>query len=773
MTARQVALSLVLVLTIGAAGLAQSDAPQPAPEVLAQIRAWCEQTFDQPTVAFRHDAASLENGTIECSATNYAAMRQKHGTWPGDWPPGVHMTIAVIMFAEGSRTELMRERGQAPAPDRVMVNTHEALLTMAAAPGPPPSLEGKVSWWWRGRRVYLTYSRNEPDSEQTRKSVREKALELAASLDLSLGGEVRPRISYIILVDITGGLASAAAVRKWADGLVHSAETMTRNNEYWKASSTLPFFPPTEWALMTYDGSDITLEHDFTMEAEPTRGAVANVVERLKARAANPPPAPAGPPATPTERLATAVTRALLHGYLNAQAQPCVVTMTCGDKPLITAKTAHRLKNWLDKARTAYQALRPHGTDRMCRGPAPRMGLWSSLIWAALGAPQSLGSVAQSLDDLLAQLEAAAAKVKRAPMLGILAVAVPPGSELESLLQLLCQAGGGKYVGVPTVEQLPPDILAALGLGGAVPAQTVTAGGAPATVTTTPPATTGPAVTLPGAQGRHPLPDPPAAPANVALGKPAQQSSRSRISRPDDPQGAVDGIKNGQFGFHTDWEVHPWWRVDLGQPCALAQVVVYNCLQHADRAQHLEVSLSLDGQQWQTAYTHQGPTFGGMDGNALVVPLQGAQARHVRLRLADDAPHYLHLDEVEVYPSALGTAAGAAPAAVNQPTVTTLPITALPQTTTPAGDIAVPGLGFQLGLRDGRLTVTGVQPDSLAALTGVQAGDVVLVINGNDPTGLTLPQVAAMTDVPPGARLSIRYRRPSTGFSADFTLQRK
>lgn len=49
-----------------------------------------------------------------------------------------------------------------------------------------------------------------------------------------------------------------------------------------------------------------------------------------------------------------------------------------------------------------------------------------------------------------------------------------------------------------------------------------------------------------------------AAPSNLALGKPTQTSSTSEWSHPNDGQGAVDGIINGSFGFHTNAGPNQW-----------------------------------------------------------------------------------------------------------------------------------------------------------------------------------------------------------------------
>ena len=54
---------------------------------------------------------------------------------------------------------------------------------------------------------------------------------------------------------------------------------------------------------------------------------------------------------------------------------------------------------------------------------------------------------------------------------------------------------------------------------------------------------------------------------NLALGRPATQSSVSRWSKFPTPEadaaGAVNGTIDGQPGFHTANEPCPWWQVDL------------------------------------------------------------------------------------------------------------------------------------------------------------------------------------------------------------------
>jgi hypothetical protein len=135
---------------------------------------------------------------------------------------------------------------------------------------------------------------------------------------------------------------------------------------------------------------------------------------------------------------------------------------------------------------------------------------------------------------------------------------------------------------------------------------------------------------------------------NLALNRPASQSSALKGSAPT-PQGAVDGLKNGKFGFHTEFELQPWWMVDLGETTTFDDVVIYNRLD-ADcqqRARALMLLISVDGESWTTLYVHDGTIFGGIDGFPLRVRCEGSIARFVRIKLSDR--QYLHLDEIEIY----------------------------------------------------------------------------------------------------------------------------
>lgn len=144
---------------------------------------------------------------------------------------------------------------------------------------------------------------------------------------------------------------------------------------------------------------------------------------------------------------------------------------------------------------------------------------------------------------------------------------------------------------------------------------------------------------------------------NLALGKPATQSSVTLWSRELTPEadaaGAVVGSVTGFYSFHTDAdEPGPWWMVDLGATHEVMEVRAFNYLSNpglAARCAHLIISFSCDAENWVVIYRHAGrPIFGGADGNPLVVRPDGLRAtRFVRLSL--ELANYLHLDEVQVF----------------------------------------------------------------------------------------------------------------------------
>ena len=128
------------------------------------------------------------------------------------------------------------------------------------------------------------------------------------------------------------------------------------------------------------------------------------------------------------------------------------------------------------------------------------------------------------------------------------------------------------------------------------------------------------------------------------------QLSPGWVVRPEqDAAGGVDGQKTGKWGFHTAYQKDPWWQVDLGEPVRLGKVLLWNrCDACSERNSRILVSVSQDGKEWTKIYQHNGLVFYGQtDGKPLAVPLQGIQARYVRVHL--EGENYLHLDEVEVF----------------------------------------------------------------------------------------------------------------------------
>lgn len=120
-----------------------------------------------------------------------------------------------------------------------------------------------------------------------------------------------------------------------------------------------------------------------------------------------------------------------------------------------------------------------------------------------------------------------------------------------------------------------------------------------------------------------------------------------------DAAGGCDGVKNGQWGFHTEFSENPWWQVDLGAETDVGRIQVWNRCDggSAPRTEKMEVLLSSDGTDWRTVYRHDGTVFLGFpDNKPLNVSLQGEKTRFVRVQIPGQ--NYLHLDEVEVFGAA-------------------------------------------------------------------------------------------------------------------------
>jgi hypothetical protein len=141
--------------------------------------------------------------------------------------------------------------------------------------------------------------------------------------------------------------------------------------------------------------------------------------------------------------------------------------------------------------------------------------------------------------------------------------------------------------------------------------------------------------------------------ANIALGKPATQSSVSAYSRnpqlAEDAAGAVNGVITGTFGFHTGLDDPPWWMVDLEIAHRLSEILVFNRLNLPKPSRNLKILVSETGQEWREVYRRESEeNFGGAYGEPLRVTFETPPvARFVRIELV--GKQHLHLDQVEIF----------------------------------------------------------------------------------------------------------------------------
>ena len=76
-------------------------------------------------------------------------------------------------------------------------------------------------------------------------------------------------------------------------------------------------------------------------------------------------------------------------------------------------------------------------------------------------------------------------------------------------------------------------------------------------------------------------------------------SGNGKVTPEQDAIGALDGVTDGKWGFHTENQLNPWWQIDLGQAVRLDRLTIYNRCDIADRASRLMVLLSDDAQNFR------------------------------------------------------------------------------------------------------------------------------------------------------------------------------
>ena len=83
------------------------------------------------------------------------------------------------------------------------------------------------------------------------------------------------------------------------------------------------------------------------------------------------------------------------------------------------------------------------------------------------------------------------------------------------------------------------------------------------------------------------------------------------------------------------------------------------------------------------------------------------------------------------------------------------------------------GLGVEVAVKDGLLTVVTPMEDTPAAKAGIEAGDQILKINGSSTEKLGLQDAVEVLRGEPGQKITLTILRPSTRQIKDYALERK
>ena len=137
---------------------------------------------------------------------------------------------------------------------------------------------------------------------------------------------------------------------------------------------------------------------------------------------------------------------------------------------------------------------------------------------------------------------------------------------------------------------------------------------------------------------------------NLALGKPATESSTYPYSILVAASYAVDGNTDGEFlngsTTHTNIEQGAWWQVDLGSKKNINEIIIYNRIDCcANRLSNYQVSIS-DKADFSTHTYQQDFHVAPNPKTNIKLDAPGKQGRYVRIQLLDK--NYLSLAEVQV-----------------------------------------------------------------------------------------------------------------------------
>ena len=137
---------------------------------------------------------------------------------------------------------------------------------------------------------------------------------------------------------------------------------------------------------------------------------------------------------------------------------------------------------------------------------------------------------------------------------------------------------------------------------------------------------------------------------NLALGKPATESSTYPYSILVAASYAVDGNTDGEFlngsTTHTNIEQGAWWQVDLGSKKNINEIIIYNRIDCCtNRLSNYQVSIS-DKADFSTHTYQQDFHVAPNPKTNIKLDAPGKQGRYVRIQLLDK--NYLSLAEVQV-----------------------------------------------------------------------------------------------------------------------------
>jgi len=83
------------------------------------------------------------------------------------------------------------------------------------------------------------------------------------------------------------------------------------------------------------------------------------------------------------------------------------------------------------------------------------------------------------------------------------------------------------------------------------------------------------------------------------------------------------------------------------------------------------------------------------------------------------------------------------------------------------------GLGIQIDVRDGLITVVAPLPQTPAERAGIEAGDQILAVDGKDTRGLNQDEAVKTLRGTPGSEVAIQVRRPGMAALIPFKLKRE